>query len=237
MRPTDECHPNENVYPYLARSRRLDRLAAGGQQTRLWAPSAARELLRDQGHRRVHVLRKSLRRVFLVPVWRRNGALESVLPERHETTEPLTLLSCAAFLRRAVLRPHMNTRATHRDRLVRSPRDRRTIRDDPECLPPAGTLRSDRPVSFDGGTDHQDPRGTLSRLRESPDDALAPPWAFNRLACAVLATRTGSRSSLHEALEKIGEPNLPRVPLGPRSPAPIPLFGGQHAGLKRPDVA
>ena len=41
MRPTDECHPNENVYPYLARSRRLDRLAAGGLQSRLWAPSTA----------------------------------------------------------------------------------------------------------------------------------------------------------------------------------------------------
>lgn len=113
--------------------------------------SGLRGCSEDRGHRRVHVLRKSLRRVLLV------RGLGRCLPEPHGGTEPLTLLSCAAFLRRAVLRPRMNTRATHRDRLVRSPRDRRTIRDGPECLPPSGTLRSDRPVSFDGGTGHQDP--------------------------------------------------------------------------------
>jgi hypothetical protein len=88
------------------------------------------------------------------------------LPELREATEPLTLLSRTASLLPRPFGRGENTLAMRLGRLVRPPRDREAIRDDPECLPPSGTLRSDRPASFDGRTGHLDPRGTLSRLRE-----------------------------------------------------------------------
>lgn len=102
------------------------------------------------------------------------------------------------------------------------------MRDDPECLPSSGTLRSDReppeehrsPGPARSLSRLADPRATLSRHPgPSPDPA---PHA-----------RPGPDHDVRFARHQGGPEASSRAPLGPRPPAPMPLFGGRTRGLIR----
>lgn len=227
MRPTDGCHPNENVYPYLARSRHRTRLSPGDGPTRLWAPSRTRTGDPD-GSRHP----RSLRRVSLV------GCRGRCLPAVHRgdrasdtpvTNRPLQLVSFDTERYRAI----------RRGRLVRPPRDRKTMRDDPECLPSSGTLRSGRGLlSVKRGAPTARTRGYARAPRGSSGDALAPPWAFTPDPKALVPRPGPDHDHRFAGREKEAASCLrPRHARSPFTCADAPFWGPDTRAYPRPGVA